>query len=134
MSVKYLLFVVGALFLAGGVAQADAPLKTALSLSTDQAKQVGDIQKKYRKQFASKRQELNREMRALRRAKIANDSAAIARQEQKTARLRDELRAIRQKENDEIRTVLTPAQREKFEQVLAQRKEMIGSSRDEREL
>lgn len=134
MSVKYLLLVVGALFLAGGVAHADESLRTSLSLSMDQAKQVDDIQKKYRKPFAAKRQELNKEMRVLRRARIANDSAGVARQEKITAKLREELRAIRAKENDEIRAVLTPEQRVKFEQVLAQRKEMIGSSRDEREL
>jgi Spy/CpxP family protein refolding chaperone len=134
MSVKYLLLVVGALFLGSGVAQADPTLKSKLSLSMEQAKQVDDIQKKYRKPFAAKRQELNKEMRVLRRANIANDSAAVARQEKITAKLRDELRAIRQKENDEIRAMLTAEQRVKFEQVLAQRKEMIGSSRDEREL
>jgi len=134
MRVKYLLLVVGALLLAGGAAQADESLKSSLSLNMDQARQVDTIQAKYRKQFAAKRQELNKEMRALRRAKLANDSSAVARQEKITAKLRDELRAIRARENDEIRAVLTPEQRVAFEDVLKKRKEMVGSSRDEREL
>jgi hypothetical protein len=60
MSVKYLLLVVGALFLGSGVGHADPTLKSKLSLSMDQAKQVDDIQKKYRKPFAAKRQEFNK--------------------------------------------------------------------------
>lgn len=134
MSVKYLLLIVGALFLAGGVAQADPTLKSKLSLSMEQAKQVDEIQKKYRKVFAAKRTEYNNEMRALRRAKLANDSAGLARQEKITAKLYDELRTIRKKENDEIRAVLTPEQREKFEQVLADSRGMHKNSSDDLEL
>jgi len=134
MSVKYLLLVVGALFLAGGVAQADPTLKAKLSLTMEQAKQVDDIQKKYRKPFAAKRQEYNKEMRALRRANIANDSAGVARQEKITAKLRAELVAMRKKENDEIRAVLTPAQREKFEQLLAENRGMHKNDSDDLEL
>jgi len=134
MSVKYLLLVVGALFLAGGVAQADPTLKAKLSLTMEQAKQVDDIQKKYRKPFAAKRQEYNKEMRALRRANIANDSAGVARQEKITAKLRAELVAMRKKENDEIRAVLTPAQREKFEQLFAENRGMHKNDSDDLEL
>jgi len=134
MSVKYLLLVVGALFLAGGVAHADPTLKSKLSLSMEQAKQVDDIQKKYRKPFAAKRQEFNKEMRVLRRAKIANDSAGVARQEKITTKLREELRVMRKQENDEIRAVLTPAQREKFEQLLADRRGMHKNDSDDLEL
>lgn len=134
MSVKYLLLVVGALFLAGGVAQADPTLKAKLSLSTEQAKQVDGIQKKYRKLFAAKRTQYNNEMRALRRARSANDSAGIARQEKITAKLYEELRAIRKKQNDEIRAVLTPEQREKFDQMLADNRGMHKNSDDDLEL
>lgn len=134
MGMKYLLLVVGALFLFGGPAHADASLKSSLGLSMDQARQVDEIQKKYRRPFNAKRQELNKEMRALRRARIANDSGELARLERVTDKLREELRQIRLKENEEIRAVLNAEQREKFEKVLQQRKDAIGSSRDEREL
>lgn len=134
MSVKYLLLVVGALFLAGGMAQADPTLKAKLSLSTEQAKQVDDIQKKHRKLFAAKRTKYNTEMRALRRATLANDSAGVARQEKITAKLYDELRTIRKNENDEIRAVLTAEQLEKFEQVLADNRGMHKNSADDLEL
>jgi Spy/CpxP family protein refolding chaperone len=134
MSMKTLLLVVGALFLSSGVAHADPTLKAKLSLSMEQAKQVDDIQKKYRKPFAAKRTEYMKEMRALRRANIANDSAGVARQEKITAKLREELRVMRKNENDEIRAVLTPEQREKFEQLLAERRGMHGNDSDDLEL
>ena len=134
MRLKYLLLVVGALFMAGGAAQADEPFRVSVSLTMDQAKQINDIQKKYRKPFAAKRQELNKELRALRRAQLANDSAALARQEKITAKLRDELRAIRAKENAELRAVLTPEQRPAFDDVLERQKATYGGTDDEREL
>lgn len=134
MSVKYLLFVVGALLLAGGAAQADPTLKAKLSLSMEQAKQVDDIQKKHRKLFAAKRTEYNKQMRALRRANIASDSAGVTRQEKITADLREELRVLRKQENDEIRAVLTPEQREKFEQVLADNRGAHRNDSDDLEL
>lgn len=134
MSVKYLLFVVGALLLAGGAAQADPTLKAKLSLSMEQAKQVDDIQKKHRKLFAAKRTEYNKQMRALRRANIASDSAGVTRQEKITADLREELRVLRKQENDGIRAVLTPEQREKFEQVLADNRGAHRNDSDDLEL
>ncbi len=118
------------LVLAGGIALADAPLKSALDLSTEQARQVQEIQKTYRRPFAAKRQEYNRESRKLRRARSDNDGAAIASQETIIAGLREELKQIRRAENDEIRKVLSAQQRTKFEEVLAQRKASVGSSRD----
>ena len=133
MRFLHIVLIAAALLLSGGQANADASYKSSLGLSMDQAKQVDSIQAKYRQPFAAKRQELNKEMRVLRRAKIANDSAGLAKQEQITDKLRNELRAIRAKQNDEIRTVLTPEQRVKFEKVLQQEKDMVGSSRDERE-
>ena len=48
------------------------------------------------------------------------------------AALQQELRQIREAENEQIRALLTPAQRTRFETVLQQRKAMHGSSRDER--
>ncbi|MBC7939960.1 MAG: hypothetical protein H7Z19_09395 [Chitinophagaceae bacterium] len=50
------------------------------------------------------------------------------------AALQEDLRRIHKAENEKIRAVLTLAQRAKFETVLAQRKAMRGSSRDERVL
>jgi len=110
---------------------ADQPLKSALSLDIEQARQVDAIQAKYRQPFAAKRQDRNQELRKLRRARIANDSKQIAEQEQITNRLHEELRQIRVSEDDEIRRVLRPAQLQKFEEYRKLRKEMVGSSRDD---
>ncbi len=118
------------LLLIGSAAFADAPLKSSLDLDTEQARQVQEIQKSYRQTFRAKRQEMNRESRKLRRARNDNDSALIARQETIVAGLQQELRAIRNAENDEIRKLLTPEQSKKFDQVIEQRRAMVGSSRD----
>jgi Spy/CpxP family protein refolding chaperone len=115
-------------------AAADQSLATALSLSIDQAHEVKAIESKYRLEFAAKRGDFNRESRELRRARIASDRAAIARQEPVVAALQEDLRKIRDAENEKIRALLTPAQRIRFDAVLAQRKAMRGSSRDERVL
>ena len=97
----------------------------------DQAHKVTAIEKKHRLEFAAKRGDFNRESRVLRRARIGRDSAAIAKQEPVVAALQEELRKIREAENENIRALLTPTQRTKFEAVLEQRKAMHGSSRDE---
>ena len=114
-------------------AQADQPLKTALGLSVDQAKQVQEIQQRYLPQFAAKRQDRNTELRKLRRARIANDSQQIAALEKVTAKLHEELRRIRLSEDTEIRKLLTPDQNRKFEDYIKLRKEMAGSSRDDKD-
>ena len=120
------------LFLAQALA--DAPLKTALGLSMDQARQVDEIQKLHRPKFAAKRGEYNTEMRRLRRARIANDSKQVAELEKVTAALHEQLRQIRVSEDEEIRRVLTPDQLRKFEDYIKLRKEMVGSSRDDHDL
>lgn len=112
---------------------ADQSLKSALSLDVEQARQVDAIQAKYRVPFAAKRQVQNQELRKLRRARIANDSKQMAEQEQVTNRLHEELRQIRVNEDEEIRRVLRPAQLQKFEEYRKLRKEMIGSSRDDKD-
>ena len=111
---------------------ADTPLHTSLSLNNEQAQRVDAIQAQHRKTFAAKREEHNREARKLRRAQLAHDSAGIAQQATLVAGLRDELRKIRTSENDAIRVLLTPEQKQKFEKVLEQRRAMHGPSRDER--
>jgi Spy/CpxP family protein refolding chaperone len=128
---KYLGLVVGFLLLCAGSAAADQPLKSALGLSMDQAKQVTDIEAKYRKPFAAKRTALNTEMRAMRRAKIANDSAKLAEMEAITERMADELYEIRLARNAEISAVLNPQQLAMFQEVLVQRHES-SSSRDDK--
>jgi Spy/CpxP family protein refolding chaperone len=110
--------------------QADAPLKRVLGLDTDQAKKVQEIESKYRRPFAAKRQERNAELRKLRRANLDNDSKAIAQHEATSDKLHEELRQIFLAKNDEIRSVLNASQRAKFEAHLQQNKETIGSSRD----
>lgn len=111
----------------------DAPLKGKLGLSNDQASQVREIKKKYRQSSRSKRQELHRESRKLRRARNANDSQAIAELEPVVEILKSELKQIRNSENNEIRKLLTPEQNQKFDQVLVQRRAMVGSSRDNKD-
>jgi Spy/CpxP family protein refolding chaperone len=129
MIAKTICLVVGALMLFGGAAMADAPLKSSLGLSMDQAKQVTDIEAKYRKPFSAKRTVLNTEMRAMRRAKIANDSALLAQQEAISEKMADELYEIRRARNAEISAVLNPQQLAVFEQLLQERLES-GSTRD----
>jgi Spy/CpxP family protein refolding chaperone len=113
-----------------GVAWADASLKSALGLSIEQARQVDAIQAAHRPKFAAKRQEQNKELRALRRARIANDSHEIARLEKVTAELHEELKQIQLHEDGEIRKLLTPEQSRKFDGYRKLRQEMVGSSRD----
>ena len=130
MKTRYSAILVFTLLLAGGLAHADAPLKSKLDLSTEQAGAVADIQADYRRTFAKKRQAFNRESRALRRARTANDPAAIAKQESVVAALKAEMTAIRIAENNSIRAQLTPDQQLKFDEVIAERAAMVGSSRD----
>ena len=113
---------------------ADQSLKSALDLSMDQARVVYDIQKQYQQPFVHKRGEYQTQMRVLRRARIANDSAGTAREEQVARRLHEEMLAIQAKEDADIRTVLTPQQNRKFDAYLKLRREMVGSSRDDKEL
>lgn len=121
------------LCLAGGVAFADAPLKTALGLSIEQAAKVDAIQKDARDAVRPVRGELLREERVLRRAKVANDAEGIARQESVLAPLREQLAAIFEEESGKIRALLTPEQITKYEAWLKVRDEMVGSSRDVKE-
>jgi len=134
MRIKCFLIVFGVLSLFSSYGYADARLEKKLDLNTHQAKQVQEIQKKYRRQFSAKRQEFNTESRKLRRARNAHDSSQIAQQEKITAQLQEELKSIRLNEHEEIRGVLTPEQREKFEKVIQQQKDSVGSSRDARNL
>ena len=115
-------------------AVADAPLKSKLDLDMDQAKAVAEIQAEYRKSKRSVRQELNRESRKLRRARSANDSQAVAEQEEIVARLEGEMRELILSEDDAIRGQLTPTQLAAFEDYLDERNDMVGSSRDVRVL
>lgn len=119
--------------LSSGTARADAPLKSALGLSMDQAKAATEIQTRRFPAFQEKRTEYNRQMRKLRRARIANDSAAVVREDAIARRLHGEMMALMHEEDDEIRKLLTPAQSKKFDDYLKLRREMAGSSRDDRE-
>jgi hypothetical protein len=112
-------------------AHADAPLATALGLDMAQARQVDEMQARHRKAFAAKRQDFNRESRALRRAKLANDAGEVARLEQLTEAMRAELTGMREDHDAEIRRVLRPDQSSRFDAYIAERRQMRGSSRDE---
>jgi hypothetical protein len=112
-------------------AQADAPLGPALGLDVAQARQVDALQARHRKEFASGRQDFNRESRALRRARLANDAGEIARLEALTEAMRTELTALRAAHDDEIRALLRADQSVRFDAYIAERRQMRGSSRDE---
>ncbi len=115
-----------------GAAIADAPLQSRLELSMDQARKVNEIQAASRRSFASRRQDFNRESRAQRRARIANDSNEVTRLDGVIEALREELRQIQQNEDDSIRAVLDARQQLAFDDYIAERRQMQGSSRDER--
>ena len=126
-------FIICSLFLFSGSAYADKPLKSALDLNIEQAKQVAAIQQEARNAIRKPRGELHRKQRELRRAKVANDSAAIARLEQEILPLQEEMRQIHAQEEQQIRALLTPEQTAKYEQWLKERDAMVGSSRDVKE-
>jgi hypothetical protein len=118
--------------LATHVALADSRLDQRLGLTPDQARQVSTVQGEHNRRFASLRQTYNREMRALRRARIANDSAETARLETVTNALKEDLRRLYQAEDDAVRALLQPSQFRAYDMWLAERAQMRGSSRDER--
>lgn len=124
---------VAGLFILTQAALADAPLKSALGLDIEQAAKVDAIQAQAREAVRPVRGELLREERVLRRAKIANDAAGIARQEAILAPLRDSLAKIFAHESEQIRALLNPEQAKKYEAWLKTRDEMAGSSRDVKE-
>jgi Spy/CpxP family protein refolding chaperone len=132
MRVSLLSIVLLGLTVFSGHAVADAPLKTALGLDIEQARQVDEIQSDYRRQYAAKRGDHNREDRVLRRARIANDSEKIATQEKVVEELKQDLREIKAREDEAIRKLLTPEQEEKFDAYIEKRNNMAGSSRDVR--
>lgn len=115
------------------MALADAPLKSALGLSMDQAKAATEIHTKRFPAYQKKRGEYTDQMRKLRRARIANDSAAVDREDAVARRLHGEMMALMHEEDKEIRTLLTPEQSERFDAYLKQRREMVGASRDDKE-
>ncbi len=125
---------VAGLSLVTSAALADAPLKTALDLDIDQAAQVDTIQKNSRDAVRPVRGELKREERALRRAKTGNDAEAIAKQEKAIEPLHRKLAEIFESEAEEIRALLSPEQKIKYKKHLKERDEMVGSSRDVKEI
>jgi len=128
------LLMIACLSLIASIACADAPLKTTLGLNIEQAAKVDEIQAKARDAVRPVRGDLNREERVLRRARIDNDAAAIARQEKLIEPLRVKLAAIFADEEKQIRTLLTPEQTDKYEEYLKVRDQMAGSSRDVKEI
>jgi len=130
MDAKIWLVALTVTFFFSGNAQADAPLDRALGLSHEQAAQVDQIQRKYRKEFSAVRQDFNRERRALRRAENDHDTALIAQQQKKTADLQDRLKKIKATEDAEIRKLLNADQAKAFEAYIEKRNAMTGSSRD----
>ncbi len=110
---------------------ADAPLTSKIdNLTVDQSKQIKDIQKQARDAMRKPRGELHREQRALRRAKSASDSVAIAELELKIPPLQAEMKRIHDEEEQKIRSVLTPEQTIQYEAWLEERDAMAGSSRE----
>lgn len=123
----------GCLFIIASPAYADAPLKNALGLNIEQAAQVAKIEEQTRNAIRPVRTELLRGERALRRAKLANDSQAISKQEALIEPLRRKFAAIHEGETRQIRALLTPEQNTKYDAYLKTRDQMVGSSRDVKE-
>ncbi len=113
-------------------AWADAPLDSRLALDADQARRLASIEASYRRDFAALRQEYNRESRALRRARLAGDSSEIQRLTAVTADMREQLKAMRETQDRQIAALLRPEQMALFDAYVQERRQMAGSSRDER--
>ena len=111
---------------------ADASLDTRLGLDAGQSRQLAAIEATYRRDFASLRQEYNRQSRALRRARIANDSDEIARLGSVTESLGTQLAVMREDQDRRIAGLLRVDQQSKFAAYRKERQQMLGSSRDER--
>ena len=111
---------------------ADASLDTQLGLDAGQSRQLAAIEATYRRDFASVRQEYNRQSRALRRARIANDSDEIARLGSVTESLGAQLAEMREAQDRRIVSLLRVDQQAKFDAYRKERQQMLGSSRDER--
>lgn len=118
------------LMLSFSTARADARLDQRLGLSIDQARAVDEVESRYRRAFASERQEFNRESRALRRARLAHDKAEIERLEPLTQSMQDGLIRLRAEWDDAIRAQLSPEQLPEFEQHVLERKQMAGRRSD----
>lgn len=114
------------------VVYADAALASRLALDVEQSRQLSQIEAEYRREFASLRQEHNREARALRRARLANDAAETARLDNTTEDLRQRLIALRTNQDARISALLRPDQQARFAAYVEERRQMHGSSRDER--
>lgn len=134
MRIRICSILLAGLVLASPALIADAPLKTVLDLTMEQARQVTDIQAQHRKQFAVKRQQRNRDLRKLRCARFANDAQAVSELEAITEKQLEELRQIRRSEDAAICKLLNPEQTKKFDAFVKQRKAMVGSSRDDADL
>lgn len=127
-----LALVLVAAVLSPGLALADAALATRLALDVAQARALDGIESSYRREFASLRQDHNRQARALRRAKLAHDAAETARLQAVVDDLRGQLAALREAQDARIVALLREDQRPRFDAYLAERRQMAGSSRDER--
>jgi seryl-tRNA synthetase len=131
-SIIALAFAIPLALLAAGPAAADAALSTRLDLDVGQSRELATIESSYRREFAAVRQEHNRQARALRRAKLANDAAETARLEAEVEGLRSQLAALREAQDERIVALLRDDQKPRFDAYVAERRQMAGSSRDER--
>jgi Spy/CpxP family protein refolding chaperone len=72
-------------------------------------------------------------MRKVRQARLSKDRPAVEAGLPVAECLHREMLGIQAQEDAEIRRLLTPEQGRKFDACLKQRREMIGSSRDDKE-
>lgn len=117
---------------AAGPAVADASLSARLGLDVEQSHALAGIESTYRRDFAALRQEHDRQVRALHRAKLAHDAAVTARLEAVVAAHRARLTALREAQDQRIVVLLRDEQKPRFDAYVAERRQMVGSSRDER--
>ncbi|NES87603.1 MAG: Spy/CpxP family protein refolding chaperone [Moorea sp. SIO2B7] len=101
-----------------------------LNLTTEQQEQIQEIREKYRPQMQQRRETLQKEQETLQQMMTGNASRdAILRQHQKVASLRQELGNLRFQSMLDTREVLTEEQRQKFAQMMEERR---GQRRDRR--
>ena len=101
-----------------------------LNLTTEQQEQIQAIREKYRPQMEERRETLRKEQEILQEMMTGNASRdAILRQHQKVASLRQELGNLRFQSMLDTREVLTEEQRQKFAQMMEERR---GQRRDRR--
>jgi Spy/CpxP family protein refolding chaperone len=98
-----------------GILRRGAPLFAGITLSAVQRTRIRLIQTKYADEMRSIQRRIAPQLRVLRAARRSGDTAAAQAAWERTARDRAELKAVGSKIRAEVREVLTPEQRPRFD-------------------